>query len=101
MQYHLLYNVPVGLLVDDLEPCDVKSSQSGFLFGTLDPNDLSFFRIPFTEATQSTGGMKVFPVGQGYYIKRKFIRVKGAIPYNQWNKERWVKEICDRWHVVV
>lgn len=81
---------------------NVKSSQSGFLFGTLDPNDLSFFRIPFTESVQSSGGLKVLPPGQGYYIKRKFVRVKGAIPYNnQWNKDRWIKEICDRWHVVV
>ncbi|MCJ8010721.1 type VII secretion protein EssC [Paenibacillus sp. KQZ6P-2] len=81
---------------------DVKSSQSGFLFGTLDPNDLSFFRIPFSESNNSPGGLKLLPPGQGYYIKRKYARVKAAIPFNdQWNSDYWVTEIRDRWHVVV
>ncbi|MGN7356133.1 type VII secretion protein EssC [Paenibacillus sp. SAF-054] len=81
---------------------DVKSCQSGFLFGTLDPNDLSFFRIPFSESGHAPGGLKILPPGQGYYIKRKFARVKAAIPFNDpWDSNHWVTEIRDRWHVVV
>lgn len=81
---------------------DVKASQSGFLFGTLDSNDLSFFRIPFSESANSPGGLKILPAGQGYYIKRKFSRIKGAVPFDeQWNAQQWVTEIRDRWHVVV
>ncbi|MEC0240407.1 type VII secretion protein EssC [Paenibacillus dokdonensis] len=81
---------------------DVKSCQSGFLFGTLDPNDLSFFRIPFSESSNAPGSLKILPPGQGYYIKRKFARVKAAIPFDdQWDSNNWVTEIRDRWHVVV
>ncbi|MDR0266677.1 type VII secretion protein EssC [Paenibacillus sp.] len=81
---------------------DVKACQSGFLFGTLDPNDLSFFRIPFSESGNAPGSLKILPPGQGYYIKRKFTRVKAAIPFaDQWSISRWVIEIRDRWHVVV
>lgn len=81
---------------------DIKSCQSGFLFGTLDPNDLSFFRIPFSEASHTQGSLKILPPGQGYYIKRKYFRVKAAIPFDDyWNSHRWVAEIRDRWHVVV
>lgn len=81
---------------------DVKASQSGFLFGTLDSNDLSFFRIPFSESTNSPGGLKILPPGQGYYVKRKFSRIKVAVPYDeQWNAQKWITEIRDRWHVVV
>lgn len=81
---------------------DVKASQSGFLFGTLDSNDLSFFRIPFSESTNSPGGLKILPPGQGYYVKRKFSRIKGAVPFDEvWNAQKWVAEIRDRWHVVV
>ncbi len=81
---------------------DVKSCQSGFLFGTLDPNDLSFFRIPFTESNNAPGSLKILPPGQGYYIKRKYARVKAAIPFDDyWNSHRWITEIRDRWHVVV
>ncbi|MBO2944181.1 type VII secretion protein EssC [Paenibacillus sp. F411] len=81
---------------------DIKAAQAGFLFGTLDSNDLSFFRIPFSESNHSAGGLKLLPPGQGYYIKRKFSRIKGAVPFTEvWNPEKWVKEIRDRWHVVV
>ncbi|BFH63742.1 type VII secretion protein EssC [Paenibacillus azoreducens] len=81
---------------------DVKACQSGFLFGTLDPNDLSFFRIPFSESGNASGGLKLLPPGQGYYIKRKFTRVKAAMPFDaEWSGNRWVTEIRDRWHVVV
>ncbi|WP_442950390.1 type VII secretion protein EssC [Paenibacillus sp. DMB20] len=81
---------------------DVKASQSGFLFGTLDSNDLSFFRIPFSESANSPGGLKLLPPGQGYYVKRKFSRIKGAVPFDEiWNAQKWVTEIRDRWHVVV
>lgn len=35
-------------------------------------------------------------------MKRKFSRVKGAVPFdNEWNAQKWVAEIRDRWHVVV
>lgn len=44
---------------------DIKALQNGFLFGTLDSNDLSFFRIPFSESTNSSGGLKSLPPGQG------------------------------------
>lgn len=81
---------------------DIKAAQNGFLFGTLDSNDLSFFRIPFSESANSPGGLKILPPGQGYYVKRKFSRIKGAIPFHEeWNAQRWVSEIRDRWHVVV
>ncbi|MEX3615812.1 type VII secretion protein EssC [Paenibacillus glucanolyticus] len=81
---------------------DIKAAQNGFLFGTLDSNDLSFFRIPFSESSNSPGGLKILPPGQGYYVKRKFSRIKGAVPFDdEWNAQRWVTEIRDRWHVVV
>lgn len=81
---------------------DIKAAQNGFLFGTLDSNDLSFFRIPFSESTNSPGGLKILPPGQGYYVKRKFSRIKGAVPFDdEWNAQKWVTEIRDRWHVVV
>ncbi|MFB5265204.1 type VII secretion protein EssC [Paenibacillus enshidis] len=81
---------------------DVKASQSGVLFGTLDPNDLSFFRIPYSESNNGSGGLKVLPPGQGYYIRRKFSRIKGAIPFDEGHScEDWIVEIRDRWHVVV
>lgn len=81
---------------------DIKTCQSGFLFGTLDPNDLSFFRIPFSESNNAPGNLKILPSGQGYYIKRKFSRVKAAIPFDDyWDSHRWISEIHDRWHVVV
>jgi S-DNA-T family DNA segregation ATPase FtsK/SpoIIIE len=81
---------------------DVKASQSGLLFGTLDPNDLSFFRIPYTESGGSSAGLKVLPPGQGYYVKRKYSRVKGAVPCDDtWKMTDWISEIRDRWHVVV
>ncbi|MWV43426.1 type VII secretion protein EssC [Paenibacillus sp. HJL G12] len=81
---------------------DVKSCQSGFLLGTLDPNDLSFFRIPFSESSNAPGSLKILPPGQGYYIKRKFTRIKAAIPFDdQRDNNHWVTEIRDRWHVVV
>ncbi|KAF6580622.1 type VII secretion protein EssC [Paenibacillus sp. EKM211P] len=81
---------------------DVKASQSGMLFGTLDSNDLSFFRIPYSEANAATGGLKVLPPGQGYYVRRKFTRIKAAIPFSeQMSCEDWITKIRDRWHVVV
>ncbi|PAK50457.1 type VII secretion protein EssC [Paenibacillus sp. 7541] len=81
---------------------DVKAAQNGFLFGTLDTNDLSFFRIPFSESTNSPGGLKILPPGQGYYVKRKYFRIKSAVPFDdQWNAQKWVSEIRDIWHVVV
>lgn len=81
---------------------DVKASQSGLLFGTLDPNDLSSFRIPYSESNATTTGLKVLPPGQGYYVKRRFSRIKAALPWNN-TKEcaEWIKKIRDRWHVVV
>lgn len=81
---------------------DVKASQSGLLFGTLDPNDLSSFRIPYAESNAGSSGSKVLPPGQGYYVKRRFSRVKAAMPWNN-TKEcaEWIKKIRDRWHVVV
>ncbi|MNW23486.1 ESX-1 secretion system protein EccCa1 [compost metagenome] len=81
---------------------DVKASQSGVLFGTVDPNDLSVFRIPYTESNSVSGGLKVLPPGQGYYVRRKFTRIKAAIPFeNSQNCEEWIIKIRDRWHVVV
>lgn len=81
---------------------DVKASQSGMLFGTLDSNDLSFFRIPYSEANAAGGGLKVLPPGQGYYIRRKFTRIKAAIPFSeQMSSKDWITKIRDRWHVVV
>lgn len=81
---------------------DIKAAQSGLLFGTLDPNDLSFFRIPFSESNTGSNGLKVLPAGQGYYVKRRFSRIKAALPWNN-NMERadWIEKIRDRWHVVV
>ena len=47
-------------------------------------------------------GLKVLPPGQGYYVKRKYSRVKGAVPCDDsWKMTDWISEIRDRWHVVV
>ncbi|SDE64263.1 DNA segregation ATPase FtsK/SpoIIIE, S-DNA-T family [Paenibacillus sp. cl6col] len=82
---------------------DVKASQAGFLFGTIDANDLSFFRIPISES-QSSGpsGSKVLPPGQGYFVRRKFTKIKTAIPYDEkWTPAAWTTHIHKRWKVRV
>ncbi|MDO7905722.1 type VII secretion protein EssC [Paenibacillus sp. JX-17] len=81
---------------------DVKASQTGILLGSIDPNDLSFFRIPYSESSAASNGLKVLPPGQGYYVRRKFTRIKTAISFHdEWTALYWIDQIRDRWHVVV
>lgn len=82
---------------------DVKAAQSGFLFGTIDANDLSFLRIPISESQSAgTGGTKMLPPGQGYFMRRKFTKIKAAFPYDElWTPATWPERICARWNVRV
>lgn len=82
---------------------DVRASQAGFLFGSIDANDLSFFRIPISESqTSSLNGSKVLPPGQGYFVKRKFVKIKTVVPYDEkWTPAAWTTQISRRWKVRV
>lgn len=61
---------------------EIKNMQTGFLFGSIDVNDLSFFKIPSTESSQYPHATfnKMLPPGQGYFAKRRYQRVKAALP---------------------
>lgn len=51
---------------------EIKSAQVGWLLGTSEAADAELFgiKIPFSS------GSKMLPEGEGYYIRRKFVRVK-------------------------
>lgn len=81
---------------------DVKASQSGFLFGTIDANDLSFLRLPISESNSGSSGTKMLPPGQGYFMRRKFTKLKAAFPYTEsWTPNEWSERIRERWNVPV
>lgn len=81
---------------------EVRACQSGFLFGTKESSDLNLFRIPLSESGAATGELPVLPAGQGYYVRRKFYRVKAALPFDEANTpEWWIAHIRSHWGVVV
>nr|WP_251375552.1 type VII secretion protein EssC [Paenibacillus sp. YPG26] len=81
---------------------EIRNCQSGFLLGSRDANDLSFFRIPMSETQSGNGELPILPAGQGYYIRRKYERIKAALPFET-SEERneWMKKIGDKWKVLI
>ncbi|WP_019120056.1 FtsK/SpoIIIE domain-containing protein [Brevibacillus massiliensis] len=79
---------------------EVKGAQTGFLFGTLDGNDLAFLKIPSSEANAYPGAAyhKVLPPGQGYFAKRRYVRIKAALPFSaELTSAVWSKSLTARW----
>ncbi|MCR8935855.1 type VII secretion protein EssC [Brevibacillus laterosporus] len=64
---------------------EIKNMQTGFLFGSIDASDLAFFKIPSTEASHYPHATfnKMLPPGQGYFAKRRYHRVKAAVPFDE------------------
>lgn len=71
---------------------EIKNMQTGFLFGSIDANDLAFLKIPSTEASHYPHAAynKMLPSGQGYFAKRRYHRVKVAVPFDE---ERSLQEL--------
>ncbi|RUT29825.1 type VII secretion protein EssC [Paenibacillus zeisoli] len=81
---------------------EIRNCQSGFLLGSRDANDLSFFRIPMSETQAGNGELPVLPPGQGYYVRRKYDKIKAALPFtNIEAKEEWINKIGEKWKVLV
>ncbi|GAA4722600.1 type VII secretion protein EssC [Brevibacillus fulvus] len=78
---------------------DIKGMQTGFLLASLDSNDLSVFRIPSTEMNHYATNSKILPSGQGYFAKRRFCRIKAALPFSEQRPPaEWVKWLDAFWH---
>ncbi|WP_245339243.1 type VII secretion protein EssC [Paenibacillus shirakamiensis] len=81
---------------------EIRNGHSGFLLGSRDANDLSYFRIPMSEGSMTSGEVPVLSAGQGYYIKRKYIKIKVAVPYDGDHQQNsWVQKIKSRWKILV
>ncbi|ANS74109.1 hypothetical protein AWM70_05560 [Paenibacillus yonginensis] len=81
---------------------EVKACQTGFMFGTKDPADLAFMRIPIKESASGPGELPVLPPGEGFYVNRRYRRMKAAVPFDKvWTPEKWVDRVCDQWEVSV
>lgn len=82
---------------------EIYNMEIGLLYSTLDPNDLSFFKIPPNEvnAYSGSGNRKVLGPGEGYYSKRRrFSKVKGALPFsNETTPSMWIQQIRDKWSI--
>ncbi|MBQ4900417.1 type VII secretion protein EssC [Paenibacillus sp. Marseille-P2973] len=67
---------------------EVKSAQVGWLLGTTDLNEAQLFniKIPYDQSG------KILPPGEGFYIKRKYERVKIAHAFAHGN-ERFVEQV--------
>jgi DNA segregation ATPase FtsK/SpoIIIE, S-DNA-T family len=79
---------------------EVKAMETGFLFASLDPNDLSFFKIPTSESRAYSMGLvqQSLRAGEGYFAKRRYTKVKGALPYSgEWTPVTWTERIQQRW----
>nr|WP_220186049.1 type VII secretion protein EssC [Paenactinomyces guangxiensis] len=78
---------------------EVKGMETGFLFASLDPSDLSFFKIPTSEArSYSTAPIpKTLRPGEGYFAKRRYDKIKGALPFSQnLSPAQWVRLLNER-----
>lgn len=79
---------------------EVKGMETGFLFSTLDPNDLSFFNIPTSEGRSYSGQPKTIRIGEGYFAKRRYKRVKAAKPFSRnLTPMEWEERLCERWPI--
>ncbi|MBA4600989.1 type VII secretion protein EssC [Thermoactinomyces mirandus] len=79
---------------------EVKAMETGFLFASLEPNDFSFFKIPISEArAYSTGPIvQTLRAGEGYFAKRRYTKVKGALPFSgKRSPIDWMQIIQQRW----
>jgi len=82
---------------------EVKGMETGFLFASLDPNDLSFFKIPTSEGRSysNAGVQKTLRPGEGYFAKRRYEKVKAAMPFSKLlTPAEWEKRLCERWSVL-
>ncbi|SFX76129.1 DNA segregation ATPase FtsK/SpoIIIE, S-DNA-T family [Thermoactinomyces sp. DSM 45891] len=76
---------------------EIRGAETGFLFSTLDSNDLGFLKIPYTEA-RSPHMPKTLRAGEGYYAKKRFTRIKGASPFsNKFTPDKWVEHLQRIW----
>ncbi|GGA38809.1 type VII secretion protein EssC [Paenibacillus physcomitrellae] len=81
---------------------EVKACQTGFMLGTKDPSDLAFMRIPIKESAGGPGELPVLPQGEGFYVNRRYMKIKAAVPFDKvWTPEKWVARVCDQWEVSV
>lgn len=79
---------------------EAKALETGFLFASLESNDLSFFKIPISEArAYSTGPVvQTLRAGEGYFAKRRYTKVKGALPFSEKRSPiDWMHIIQQRW----
>ncbi|MBA4543286.1 type VII secretion protein EssC [Thermoactinomyces daqus] len=78
---------------------EVKGMETGFLFASLDINDLSFFKIPSSEARSSNPAIqKTLGPGEGYFAKRRYEKVKGAVPFSaNVSPMDWIRTLQERW----
>ncbi|UOY91680.1 type VII secretion protein EssC [Ectobacillus sp. JY-23] len=75
---------------------EFKKKYAGYLLGSTYSNDVYFYniRIPHQETDQE------LPPGEGYFIKRKHIKVKTALPAASSEElARYVSQICERWGI--
>ncbi|SDY39330.1 type VII secretion protein EssC [Thermoactinomyces sp. DSM 45892] len=76
---------------------EIKGVETGFIFSTLDSNDLSLLKIPYSE-TRSPHLPKQLRAGEGYFAKKSFTRIKGATPFSEeWTPEKWVEHLQEKW----
>ncbi|WP_223067440.1 type VII secretion protein EssC [Paenibacillus caui] len=81
---------------------EVKACQAGFVLGTKDPSDLAAFRIPLKESASEPGELPVLPTGEGFYVNRRYERMKAAVPFDTvWTPDVWIARVCDQWEVSV
>lgn len=74
---------------------EIKSTQLGWLLGTTDLSDVQLFNIklPYEQSG------KVLPAGEGFYIRRKFERVKTvhAFAYGLSQLEEQIEQVNKKW----
>ncbi|MNR58331.1 hypothetical protein D3C85_1793050 [compost metagenome] len=55
-----------------------------------------------SETQSGNGELPVLPPGQGYYIRRKYNKIKAAVPFDTIEaRNEWINRISDKWKVLV
>ncbi|WP_089965952.1 type VII secretion protein EssC [Lihuaxuella thermophila] len=79
---------------------EIKGMETGFLFASLDPSDLSFFKIPSSESRVYSNSPipKTLRPGEGFFAKRRYDKVKGALPFSEnLSPSKWTRLLKERW----
>jgi S-DNA-T family DNA segregation ATPase FtsK/SpoIIIE len=82
---------------------EIKGMETGFLFASLDSNDLSFFKIPTSESRAYSNASipKTMRPGEGYFSKRRYDKIKGALPFSEnRSPSQWIQLLHERWSIV-